>query len=291
MVEWKKIPGRENHSVSNEGNIRNDVTGRILKNSTNNKGYVRVCMSNGANKNGTIIHNHRLVAQLFVPNPLNKNIVNHIDGNKSNPHYKNLEWVTDKENTEHAIRTGLFNPVEHTKKATKNSLPTLSLKTKTIDNEGNVKIYDSVKDLSKILGFSTTHLNRKINRKSLINGLRVELIRPPLKQEEGLIPVKLFIPEKIKSFIKNTKEAYGKKKFYFVLNDNNLNDVIFKPNESLINRWYFCKHGNYKLVYSTDDLGRAYIDIVPININEVQDVKMKVISGQKYLKFKNTNKG
>lgn len=53
---------------------------------------------------------HRMVAILFVENPDNKPEVNHIDGNKLNFHYKNLEWVTRLENTKHAVDNGLLNP-------------------------------------------------------------------------------------------------------------------------------------------------------------------------------------
>lgn len=50
---------------------------------------------------------HRHVAEMFVPNPDNKPIVNHIDGNKGNANYSNLEWVTHQENCLHAHRLGL----------------------------------------------------------------------------------------------------------------------------------------------------------------------------------------
>lgn len=58
---------------------------------------------------------HAHVAELFIPNPGNKPVVNHIDGNKRNPHADNLEWVTYSENTKHAYALGLI------KRRTKNS--------------------------------------------------------------------------------------------------------------------------------------------------------------------------
>lgn len=65
------------------------------------RGYMYVRTSN---KNLQV---HRLVASAFVPNTDNKQYVNHVDGNKQNNHHTNLEWVTAKENAQHAIKNGL----------------------------------------------------------------------------------------------------------------------------------------------------------------------------------------
>ena len=50
---------------------------------------------------------NRLIALIFINNPLNKKTVNHKDGNKLNNALNNLEWATPKENAIHAVTTGL----------------------------------------------------------------------------------------------------------------------------------------------------------------------------------------
>lgn len=69
------------------------------------KGYIFVNLKKNKFHETRLLH--RLIAITFVPNPKNKPCINHIDGNKANNTYWNLEWCTQKENVRHAFRTGL----------------------------------------------------------------------------------------------------------------------------------------------------------------------------------------
>lgn len=97
MAEWRKINGWP-YSVSDDGQVRNDRNGHILK-AAENSGYHRVCLwDHGKGKNCSV---HRLVAIAFLPNDDKKPEVNHKDGNKGNNVVGNLEWVTGAENKRH----------------------------------------------------------------------------------------------------------------------------------------------------------------------------------------------
>lgn len=149
---WKPIHGGK-YEVSEEGLIRNVATKRILKPSTDRKGYTRYSMSNGTGKIPKIVYPHRVVAELFIPNPENKSQVNHINGDKQNPHKNNLEWTTPKENVEHAIKTGLFDPKKGSKKATEASIRKTSKRVKIKDQEtGIVTEYPSISEARRVTG-------------------------------------------------------------------------------------------------------------------------------------------
>lgn len=100
--EWRKIDGYPNYSVSNFGQVRNDKTNKILIPNTC-RPYKRIILCNkGVLRTMQI---HRLVALSFLKqDPFKlRNQVNHKDLNKFNNHLSNLEWVTGKENSQHAI--------------------------------------------------------------------------------------------------------------------------------------------------------------------------------------------
>lgn len=105
---WKDIEGYEGrYQVSNLGSVKSLITKeRILKPGTNNRGYLYVALSeNGEAKNFLV---HRLVALHFIPNPGQREFVNHIDGDKTNNMKSNLEWNTFRENYNHAMKNNLL---------------------------------------------------------------------------------------------------------------------------------------------------------------------------------------
>lgn len=91
----------DDYEITTDGQIINKKTGHILKGQPNAKGYLRVSISK------KLMFVHRLVAEKYIPNPNNLPQVNHKDGNKLNNSVENLEWVSNQQNRNHAVETGL----------------------------------------------------------------------------------------------------------------------------------------------------------------------------------------
>ena len=114
---WKPVKGFEGiYEVSDLGRVRSidrivvhktgravPVKGRIMKTGLHYKGYVRLMLSNGGDREHSYFV-HRLVAEAFVPNPGNLPEVNHKDENKANNRADNLEWCTHRANSQHGSR-------------------------------------------------------------------------------------------------------------------------------------------------------------------------------------------
>jgi hypothetical protein len=119
---WKDVVGYEGlYMVSNLGRIfaheriivRKTKTGKprpciykskILKGGFSGD-YLTITLCKEI-QNSQLIH--RIVANNFIENPLNKPCVNHKNGIKSDNRAENLEWVTESENNKHAVKTGLI---------------------------------------------------------------------------------------------------------------------------------------------------------------------------------------
>lgn len=105
---WKDIEGYDGkYQISNLGRIKSFKQGkeRMLKQAIDKNGYSKVVLwKNNKGKNYNV---HRLVAIAFLSNQNNHKEVNHIDGNKQNNIYSNLEFVSHGENMKHAYIKGL----------------------------------------------------------------------------------------------------------------------------------------------------------------------------------------
>ena len=96
-----------NYRIYPDGKIYSEISKKFLAHDITKIGYHQVTLF--INCVPVRYKVHRLVALQFVdnPDPLHKRHVNHVDGDKNNNHYSNLEWVTVYENNLHARITGL----------------------------------------------------------------------------------------------------------------------------------------------------------------------------------------
>ena len=120
MEVFKTIEGFEDYQISNKGKVMSSKWGRdkLMKPGKDAMGYLHVRLYDGDETRGRYANGdikpklekiHRLVAQHFLPEPDTTTYqeVNHKDGDKQNNDVTNLEWMSRKDNINHAWNTGL----------------------------------------------------------------------------------------------------------------------------------------------------------------------------------------
>lgn len=91
MEKWKVIREFPNYSVSNEGKVRNDHTGRILSQSLNQQGIPQVGLTNETGYHKRAVA--PLVAHAFIPRPFGPfDTPINLDGDRTNNRVENLMW-------------------------------------------------------------------------------------------------------------------------------------------------------------------------------------------------------
>ncbi len=153
--QWRAVPNTNGKiEVSDHGRVRSWLRdGRFLKVQSDKKGYQRLRVTIERKK--MTFKLHRLVAELFIPNPSRLPQVNHKDGNKHNNYASNLEWVTCLENARHAVKCGLWENVleaaARNHEAQRKPIDAVSIAT------GEILHFSSMGDAERAIG--TKHIN------------------------------------------------------------------------------------------------------------------------------------
>lgn len=154
MLMEKTIKDFVNYTISDNGIVRNKKTNTVKKGTSNNTGNGYLYVDLYRNNKKTRKYIHRLVAESFIPNNDNKPMVNHKDGDTKNNQVSNLEWVTAKENVEHASK--VLNRLSAYKIATNNK----KKKIKQIDMITGkiIKIFNSISEASRETGIPLSNI-------------------------------------------------------------------------------------------------------------------------------------
>lgn len=156
------IENYSNYAVTEDGKIWSYKTKRFIKLTLNRGGYYWFNLSRpGEKPKATRVH--RLVAFAYLGNPPeDRQDVNHIDGNKQNNHYTNLEWSNKSLNGFHAHRTGLNVPVPQL--GEKHGMSKLT--NEDILNIRKLKESKDNREIAKMYNITTTQVWRIVTRRN-----------------------------------------------------------------------------------------------------------------------------
>jgi hypothetical protein len=166
------IEGFPNYSISDKGKVlayTYNKDGALLKPQKDAMNYLHVRLYDGTQDRGVYSSGyakpklekiHRLVAKHFLPEPPKDEYreVNHIDGNKQNNDVTNLEWVTRRENIQHAWDLGLATHMLKNGKM-RNAKPL-----KLIFEDGTEKYYTSQIEAATAQGSSIINMAVKVRK-------------------------------------------------------------------------------------------------------------------------------
>lgn len=145
----KKIPNSD-FTIDINGNLFNTKTKRyrIWVKHPRTKMLINCITINGSR---TTIHQHKLMAEYFIPNPNNKKYIQHINGNLLDNRVENLQWVDNTLSQQKAYKKA--------KSFAKKNIYTYK---QVIDIKNN-KVYRSVSEASKKINISRTYLSNMLN--------------------------------------------------------------------------------------------------------------------------------
>ena len=108
-MNWYTLSEFPNYEINELGQVKSKKSSKILSQSLSTKGYYQINIDKKSRRV------HRLIAETFIPNPMNYETVNHKNGNKLDNSLENLEWVSRSENVKHSREILGLIPIPYSK--------------------------------------------------------------------------------------------------------------------------------------------------------------------------------
>lgn len=164
MKKVKNLTNFNDYLVNEDGKIFSKKTNKEIAQAYNQSGYVLYCLLDNNGKKQTV-YAHRAAYEAFVGDIIEGYEINHIDGNKKNNHYTNLNLLTHKENC------------NYNRDNSNNGFCRL------IDDEGNIMYFESQKACAEYLGVHPTIVSRIIIKNEIPERLKDIKIERITKEE------------------------------------------------------------------------------------------------------------
>ena len=237
---FRIIPEFTRYAISKDGIVIDTYSGDFIHLVYETNRYITVDIYDSDKSKNRNVLLHRLVALAWVKNPdhMKYYLVNHIDSNKHNPYYTNLEWTNHSGNNQHAQDNGLKQGI--------------FCKVRNIHN-GNIKEFTTLKQAAEYIGIVPSELTINIFRypyRFYKNKYEIRLNGDSTEwNTSGSDNIKHFIVKEVESYNVATKEIRSHSNVIQTARDLNLGNKVV--NYGLVKGETYITHG-YAFRYKTD---------------------------------------